>query len=128
MILRLQAAHVEKVAARLEAQLVENRDGSYLANIGAVGNEGAFLAVTLPIVILNRAGVGNHGGWAERGKPFGSQIPGFRQAVPFLALALDSIHVEYYRNSQPARPQGEDGVGAIAVQGYVLPVSQQMER
>src|ERR1700678_2752869 len=38
VILRLQAAHVEPVSARLQAELLEGRGGVHFPYLGAVGN------------------------------------------------------------------------------------------
>src|SRR5580693_6145777 len=120
VVFRLQTAHVEKVSARFQAEFCEGRGSVHFPHFGAVGNERAPLAVTLPVVILDGAGVGDYGTGTEGGEPFGKQIPGLRQAVPLLALPLDAIDVERYANPEQARPQREDGVGAVTVERDVL--------
>ena len=40
----------------------------------------------------------------------------FASAIPLLALALDAIHVQRHRHAEQARQEGENGVGAVAVE------------
>src|SRR5262249_40532692 len=92
VVLGLHAADVEEVApapqaktARLAAPLT----GAYL---GAVGDENALLAIALAIVGANRLGVRHYLGRTEGRQPLRKLIPSLRQAVPLLAISLQSIH------------------------------------
>ena len=71
--------------------------------------------------------VGDHRGGAEGGQPLRNQVPGLGQPVPLLALALDAVHVERHGHAEEARPEREDGVGAIAVERRIHAVRQQVQ-
>ncbi len=98
-----------------------------LTCIRPVRNEDARLAPALTVVILNRLRVGDYDAWTERRQPFRHEIPCLRGAIPLLTLTLYAIHVQGHGHAEEARRQSENGVGAVAVEGGVGAMREQVK-
>ena len=109
-----------------EDQPLQNSSGWDLAEFGAVRDEDAVFAVALAVILADGFGVGHHHRGEDRCQPFRQQIPGLGQLIPLLAFALDAIHIQHNRHAGEARPEGEEGIGAVAIEGHVRAVKQQV--
>ena len=128
MVLRLHAAHVKEIPAGLESQFRQRLGTCHPAHLRAVWNEDGLFAVAPAVVVLDGQRIGDHHRGAERGQPFGNQVPGLGEPVPLLAFALDAVHIQRHRHAEDSRPRGEDGVGAVAVERHVRAMPQQVQR
>ena len=130
LVLRLQAAHVEQVAARLDvrqAMAREVRRRVAFQQRGAVGDERRLAAVALAVVVGDDLSVGHdHVGEDER-EPLAERVPEPAGQAPLGALSLDAVHVEGHLGPAQSGQEGEERIGGIDEQDGVVLVKDSVQ-
>jgi hypothetical protein len=127
VVFRFEAADVQKIAFRFEAELCQSRALSHFADGRSVGNEPGVAPVARPVVVANALGIRDDFVGAKRGQRLGHQIPAPGRQVPLLPVALDAVHIERDAHAREARKRREERVRGIAEQGHVVRVAQQVQ-
>ena len=113
VVLRFEAADVEKVAPGFEPEFVQDRVGDDGPGLDAVADHRRFAAVPVPVVVGDDLGVADRRAGQQAGQAFGKSVHEAARPAPFRSSFLDSVHVQGGSDTSWPEQGQEDRVGTV---------------
>ena len=113
VVLRLEAADVEKVAPGFESQLVQDRVRDDGLGLDAIADHRRAAAVPAAVVVGDDLGVADRCARQQAGQAFGEGVHEAAGPAPFRSSLLDSVHVQGGTDAPRPEQRQEDRIRAV---------------
>ncbi len=119
VVLGLQPAHEQHVAARLQAQALQHVAAAVLGQLGAVGHDPDAAPVARLVDARHGVRVGDRPGGQPRRQPLGGAQVGLGHPVPLAPVGVQAVHVDHGGDAGGAGDQAQRAVAGDEEQRHV---------